>query len=823
MNISSTSDLVTELKRRAKIAELDVQCASDGTFNAQIAIVAEAPGSREVEMGLPLVGGAGTILWNALAKYGVRRKECYITNVSKRQIALTQSSRRPMNKYEQQQWIELVRWELAQLPNLRYILVLGNLALEAVTGHTGITQWRGSVLDTYVPFGRAPAEKSKAVKAICTYNPAMVAREPKVELPFTFDCAKLKRVIEGNYHPYIIKAHINPTKAEALEWIEKMRREGEPVSFDIEVISNETACVGLGNEPHEGMCIAWRDRGSNLYSVEEERQIRMALQQMFADNSVQLVAQNATFDSYWLWYKDKIRVGAVWFDTMLAHHLLYPTLPHNLGFLTTQYTDHPFYKDEKKDWKEGGDINSFWNYNVKDTCLTHKIHSMLMAELRAQGLDKFFFEHVMRLQPHLVRMTVGGVLVDTDLREKLDAEMQEAVSEKLQAFQDAVHEATGDHDLYVNPNSPKQLSHLLFSKMKLVGRGSSTDKVNRDRMKQHPRTTDKQRRVLEAIDEFSQEHKFYSTYVTTQLDPDNRIRCEYKQTGVQSAPGRLSSSKVLWGSGMNLQNQPKRALPMYIADEGYTFGYFDMSQAEARVVAWKARIDAWIEQFERARVDGSYDAHRALAAEMFGVPYDEVPTNDHDAVGKHTIRYTAKRCRHGLNYRMGADRLATVLGVPLAEAYRLWHIYHRTTPELQQWWHQTEKEARDKKALYNAYGRRWLLLERLSPEALESIVAFYPQSTVGDHVSRVIFQSESDDRWPHDARMALNVHDALICLAPIDKVMTCLSIMKKYAEAPIIIDGEPLVIPAETKVAIPDEQSFRRWSTLKAVEVEAAK
>ena len=32
-------------------------------------------------------------------------------------------------------------------------------------------------------------------------------------------------------------------------------------------------------------------------------------------------------------------------------------------------------------------------------------------------------------------------------------------------------------------------------------------------------------------------------------DEDNRIRCIYNQTGVQEAPGRLSSSQTLWGSG----------------------------------------------------------------------------------------------------------------------------------------------------------------------------------------------------------------------------------------------------------------------------------
>src|SRR5690606_9138271 len=150
---------------------------------------------------------------------------------------------------------------------------------------------------------------------------------------------------------------------------------------------------------------------------------------------------------------------------------------------------------------------------------------------------------------------------------------------------------------------------------------------NRERMYAHPATTEPKRRVLRALNDYAKEQKFYSTYVTTAIDDDGRLRCMYNQTGVQSAPGRLSSSGMLWRNaegeqtGMNLQNQPERAYEMYIADPGYGLGYFDMAQAEARLVGWFAVIESWMDQFEKARLEGGFDAHRALASEMFGVPY----------------------------------------------------------------------------------------------------------------------------------------------------------------------------------------------------------
>jgi hypothetical protein len=144
------------------------------------------------------------------------------------------------------------------------------------------------------------------------------------------------------------------------------------------------------------------------------------------------------------------------------------------------------------------------------------------------------------------------------------------------------------------------------------------------------------------------------------------------------------------------------------------------------------------------------------------------------------------------------------------------------TPELARWWQSVEKEIRDNHQMFNVYGRRWLLLERLTPEALESIIAYKPQSTVGDKVCRVIYLSEDDSRWPSDARIALNNHDSLIAIAPHEKLKTCLSIMKKHAQEPLIINNRPLIIPADCKLSYENDNGYHSWGSLKSVDIEAA-
>ena len=588
------------------------------------------------------------------------------------------------------------------------------------------------------------------------------------------------------------------------------------------------------------MCIAFRNEEDNVYNVYEEAEIRRQLQRLYTSPTTRVVWQNGGFDMAWLWFKDRIRCKPAYSDTMLGHHVLYPTMPHDLGFIVKQYTMHPYYKNEKDDWRHTGGVDNFWIYNCKDCALTLAANASIVAELREQKLDKFYFEHVMRLQAHLVLMTVGGVLNDMQLREQMldqnvDGNLYADLQRKLNEFYEAARTATGDPYYTPNPNSPKQMAELYFSKLKLVGRGVSTDATNRELMRKHPRTPPAARRVLDAVDAYIEDDKFYSVYASARPDSDSRMRCDYRQTGVRSAPGRLSSAQTLWGSGANLQNIPDRAKAMFIADPDMCFIYIDGSQAEARVVGWRYNIATWIEQFERARRDGSYDCHRALAADMFDVPYDDVPTFDRypldavsakrdgieynaDMAGKPTIRYIAKRCRHGLNYRMMPDRLALTTGLSLSTASEAFVKYHKLTPELKKGWEADLNRVREERAIYNVYGRRYVQLVPATDESTEAIVAFYPQSTIGDHICRVIYKAHDDPAWPKNkARIALNTHDGLIGIAHHSVAKKALRVLVKHAEAPMLIGGRQLIIPAECGISVPDEHGVHRWSTIKKI------
>ena len=799
---------------------LEHDVLGDGSPSSQIVIIAEYPGDTEVALKRPLVGASGRYLWQELAKIGVKREQCYITNVIKRKVTTDRNEKLSVPAEERRKWGAVLAQELSQLSNAKYVLLLGGTALEAVTGHTGIKKWRGSALNFVKEMGFC-----QNGMMVITYNPAFILRDPMAEVPFKMDLARFKRVINGTYKPHQITAHINPSKLDAVSFIRKLRADKLPVSFDIETIANETACIGFANSAHEGMCINFRSHDSpSRFDITDEMSIRLAIAELFADPSIEFVAQNGNFDAYWLRYKDRIRVR-IGYDTLLAHHTLYPALPHNLGFLTTSYTEHPYYKDEKDSWRDLGSIDQYWEYNVKDCCITRAVYQGTKIELERENLFPFFKNHVMQLQPHLVEMTTNGILIDSSLRGQIATDLTQQLESLETAFLHKARLATSDPTLEVNPRSAPQLRDLFFDKLKLVGRGTKTDEENRKRFRVHPNTSPASKEMLDALDKYKEEHKFFSTYVDTKVDEDDRMRSEWRQWGTQSAPGRLSSSAVMWGSGGNLQNQPGRAKEMFVAPPGYGFAYFDLSQAEAQYVAVAWNIKGFLTNFEKARAEpDKYDFHRLNAADIYKVPYEQVPKEDF-IDGKPTIRYKAKRSVHGLNYRMAPDRFATVNGLSISEATLTHRLYHSNYPEIGVAHRELVARVKRDKVLYNAYGRRWILLTRIdSDEALDAIVAFEPQSSIGDKVCQVIYQAHSDPEWPRSSRgleaaVTLNIHDALVAVCRLEDQQVVGHILHKYATQPIIVRNTELSIPAEIAFSVPDDKGIHRWSNLKKIKL----
>jgi hypothetical protein len=66
---------------------------------------------------------------------------------------------------------------------------------------------------------------------------------------------------------------------------------------------------------------------------------------------------------------------------MVAHHVLWPELPHKLEFLAMQYTREPYYKDEGRKWRPSEGKAKLMRYNCKDATVTYEVFLKELEEL----------------------------------------------------------------------------------------------------------------------------------------------------------------------------------------------------------------------------------------------------------------------------------------------------------------------------------------------------------------------------------------------------------------------------------------------------------
>ena len=229
MTISTMAEINREIANRCRDLGLGVDCLADGLFNAEIAIVCESPGERERIMKLPLVGASGKKFWDFVRDIGINRRQVYISNVVKRQLRTAADDKVNISRNEIDHYASILNWELQQLPNLKFVVVLGNYALEAVTGLTGIMHHRGSVYTSNIH--SISQGTNRPVTVIAFLNPAAIIREPKWEIMFRFDVARLASVLKGEYVQHETTAIINPSSMRQCNTlIDLLTREGRSAS-----------------------------------------------------------------------------------------------------------------------------------------------------------------------------------------------------------------------------------------------------------------------------------------------------------------------------------------------------------------------------------------------------------------------------------------------------------------------------------------------------------------------------------------------------------------------------------------------------------------
>lgn len=758
----------------------------EGPKDATIAIIGEAPGAVEVRYNRPFVGPAGDLLDRCLRASGLIRQSIYIDNVFQKRPANNDASVWLSQKHETEFWADSKKALLSRLaevkPNL--IVALGNIPLYTLTGHWGITKRRGSLY----------LNPELGIKTLACIHPSAALRQYLWTYLITFDLIRARK--ESTFPDLRLLDRnllLAPTPDQIFSFLSKCRS-AELLGFDIEVSREEVSHIAFATSPTDAICIPFTENQKDLWSPQTELQIWQEIASILEDPGIPKVTQNGTFDVTFLFRRFGIRTAPV-DDTMIAQGILWPDLPKGLGMLTSLYCDgEPYYKDDGKKWLKNpfGDELTFQRYNAMDAAVLMEIWPKQVADLHKQhNFDAYQTQRAL-IEP-LVFMGESGVRID---------------HERLQSFQvkNAARIESLEAELYklcgreINYNSHAQVKSYFYIEKGLrpytrKGRITTDDKALR-------RIAAKGYREATIILDLRHAKKMQGTYYTMQFDPDQRMRCSYNPIGTKS--GRISSSKTIFGTGGNLQNQPPEMQACMLAEPGYLAISMDLAQAENRVVAFESQDPRMMEAFEKG-----LDIHRFTAALIYNIPYEEV-TNDQ--------RQDGKKANHGLNYGLSAPGFAELYQLPLDRAKIITESYHQNYSHVREWHARIRDQLNKDRTLRDCFGKSRVFRDRWGDSLFLEAYSFIPQSTVATKTNRdgFSFLYYTPNPLLQEARLITTIHDSIKFQVPISlgphKILTLIRLVKENLETPIFSHDTQFSIPVDTKLGYSlDENAMLSW------------
>lgn len=390
-------------------------------------------------------------------------------------------------------------------------------------------------------------------------------------------------------------------------------------------------------------------------------------------------------------------------------------------------------------------------------------------QLKARGLYNIYKDIELPLASILEDMEKNGVRLDVPFLSRMSKDLEHFI----QGLEQAIYTLAGQT---FNINSPKQLSEIFFEKLKLptskkTKTGFSTDaSVLEELAIEH----DIARKILE----YRQLTKLKSTYVDALpllVNPKTgKIHTHFNQTA--TATGRLSSSEP------NLQNIPirtemgRKIRQAFIPDnENNIILTADYSQIELRILAHIADEKRLISAFEN-----NLDIHRATAAEVFGIPLNQVTEIQ---------RSQAKAVNFGIAYGMAARRLAQTVNISYAEAQIFIDNYFNKYPGIKKYIDRTIALAREQGFVTTLFNRRRYFSDinspnkRLAAEAERAAINTPIQGTASDFIKIAMINIAKElVHQKLKAKMIIQVHDELVFDVPQNEAYDLECLVKKQME-----------------------------------------
>ncbi len=496
------------------------------------------------------------------------------------------------------------------------------------------------------------------------------------------------------------------------------------------------------------------------------------LKDIFEDKSISKIGHNLKYDILIL-RQEGINVKGTLYDTMVLSYLLNPNKPdHSLEDVALEYLSH-----KKKGFNEVlGNRTSFADipieeatpYAAEDALLAMELKDILFKRLKEENLEKLYFDIEMPLIYVLSDMENRGIKVDSNRLHKLSIELESY----LKNIESNIYNIAGER---FNINSPKQLSIILFEKLRLEPRKKTKTgySTGMDVLEELAKKHELPREILN----YRTLYKIKTTYVDTLPKLINkrtgRIHTSFNQT--VTATGRLSSSEP------NLQNIPvrgqwgSRIREAFIADKGSVLISADYSQIELRVLGHLSGDKGLIDAFNK-----DIDIHSRTASEIFGIPLESVTEE---------MRRVAKTVNFGIVYGISPFGLSESLNISQKEAALFIESYFKKHPSVKTYIEKTVKSAKTLGYVSTLMGRKRQIPEinslnqNIRQQAERLAINTPIQGTAADLIK--IAMINVWDRLNKEGlktKMVLQIHDELLFEAPEDEIEIAKEVIKYEME-----------------------------------------
>jgi DNA polymerase-1 len=472
------------------------------------------------------------------------------------------------------------------------------------------------------------------------------------------------------------------------------------------------------------------------------------------------VGQNLKYDAH-IFANHGVTLQGIVHDTLLESYVFESHKPHDMDTMAQRhlgYTTIPFVdvcgKGVNQICFDQVELSRATEYAGEDSDITLRLHHAMLGHVESNaGLDFIYKKIELPTSVVLHKIERNGVLIDADLLDKQSGEL----GARMMELEAQAYELAGGP---FNLGSPKQIGEIFFVKLQLpvikktpTGAPSTDEEVLQKLAEDYPLP-----KILLEHRSMSKLKSTYTDKLPKMVNRDTgRVHTNYAQA--VAVTGRLSSNDP------NLQNIPvktkegRRIREAFIAPAGSHIVSADYSQIELRIMAHISGDEAMLRAFSEG-----IDIHSATASEVFGVPPEEVQSEQ---------RRFAKVINFGLIYGMSAFGLAANLGIERAAAQNYIDRYFVRFSGVKQYMDETRLAAKARGYVETVFGRRLWLPEINSPNgprrqgAERAAINAPMQGTAADLIKLAMIAVQD---WLETdqlaTRMIMQVHDELVLEVP---------------------------------------------------------